>query len=125
MKITKKEVDLFYELIADSAISLSEARKRDAIVKQLVKFGREYAYDRMKIIKEFCEKKDDELIVKDNNYLVINGKEEEFNKEMDTLNNEEVEIELDAQSTKKIIENTKYTPKVGEMDLIDNLIAKI
>ena len=79
----------------------------------------------MKIIKEFCEKKDDELIVKDNNYLVIKGKEEEFNKEMDTLNNEEVEIELDAQSTKKAIENTKYTPKVGEMELIDNLIEKI
>ena len=104
MKITKKEIDLFYILLADSNLSLAEARKRDAIAKQLIKFGREYAEDRMKIIKEFCEKKDDELIVKDNNYLVIKGKEEEFKKEIDTLNNEEIEIELDAQSTKKAIE---------------------
>lgn len=127
MKIQNKEINLFFNLLKDiKGITFPEARKRDAIVKQLISFSKTFEENRLKIVTEFCEKDEEgNLKVEKDNFTVLKGKEEEFKKELDTLSDEEVELTLDTQSVRKMLDNTEYTPKVGEMELIDALIAKL
>lgn len=126
MKIQKKEINLFFNLLKDSKVNLYEARRRDDVVRQLYSYSQVYESDRLKVCDKFCEKKDDELVVKNDNYIVLPEHEEEFKKEFEALNNEEVEVKVENyEIIKKIVENTEYVPKVGEMEFIDALIAKI
>lgn len=125
MKILKSEINLFTNLLVDCDITLAEARKRDAVLKQLVDFSKTTEEERLKIIDKFGEKEDGKLVVKNNKYILIKETLKEFEEELDKLFEEEVELTVDTQSIKTTIEKTKYIPKAFEMESIDKIISKI
>lgn len=117
----KKHLEVAYQALSETSLSLSQARIRDAILNKLKPVIEQYYQDRKKVFETFCRKDENgkpEII--DDNYKFDQSVQEELVKELNTLLNEEVDIEI-TDEVKEIINNTNYKPKPFEVELIDQL----
>ena len=135
MILKKKYLTLFYKTLAvaksnveENYISLADARVRDALATKVIyDLLRDFEEARKKIYVEFCNKNEaGEPDLIDDKYQFENSVVDKVNKELVTLENEEVEIEIsNPEKVKQLLNNTKYAPEIGETVLIDELIALI
>lgn len=110
----------------ENVLNLADSRLRDTFIKPLFEITKVYIEDRNKIYLEYCLKNEDgspELLDGDK-YQFPNEKLEEINKELEILGNEEVEVGTH-EKLKEILEKSEYKPKVGEAEIIDEILAKL
>lgn len=131
MKLSKKYLEVFFYTIkgTEGILSLSESRIRDSFIKPLAEATETYLKDRTKIYETFCMKKEDgtpDLLVqeKTTSYQFPPERLDEINKELTTLSEEEVDLDV-PEKLKEILEKTDYKPKTGESELIDEILAKL
>lgn len=127
MKVAKKHLEVFYLVLKDTKLKLADARIRDAFMKPLGVEADQFMADRTKIYETFCLKGEDgKPDIKDGKYHFPPEKLDEINAELKTLAEEEVEFVVPEKlKEKEIIQNTEYSPKVGESLIIDELISKM
>ena len=128
MQTKKINLEVFFNFVkgTEGQLSLSEARARDIFIKPLAELTQSFFEDREKIYKEFCLKNEDgtPALIDGDKYEFSPEDLEQINKELNILANEEVEINTYAIS-KAILEKSEYKLKVGEADIIDEILAKI
>jgi len=123
MKVKKQYLETLFNFIkgTDEQLTLSESRKRDAFLKEIAPVLETFYADRKVIYEKFAVKdasgKPD--IVNDK-YSFEKEVIEELGKELTLLFEEEVEI---SNLPKDIVDKSEYKPKVGEVEIIDNLLA--
>lgn len=125
MKVKKKKLEVLFNVVkgTEGALSLAESRSRDGFIKPLQDATQTFIVDRNKIYDTFAtkrEEKGDGMI----SWEIPPEKTEEIKTELSVLLEEEVDIEAPA-NLKDIIEKTNYKPKVGEAEVIDEIIAQI
>lgn len=130
MTLKKKYLTLFYLTLAEADTgSLAEARIRDSIAKEVLANLKDFEKDRQKIHLEYCirnEKDEPELTPEGLFKFKIGEVFDKVKAEVATLEGEEVDLKVkDTVKVKELIEGTKYKPKVGETEIIDELIALI
>lgn len=128
MKIEKSKLEALFNFTkgTENMLSLKESRERDIFIKPLAEVTQTYYEDRNKIYITFCLKNEDgsPALVEGNKYEFPPEKVDEINAELKTLNEEEVEIKTFA-ITKEILEKSEYKPKIGETEIIDEILAKL
>lgn len=128
MNLKKSKLELLFNFTkaTDGALTLAESRARDTFIKPLVDLTQTYLNDRDAIYKEFCFKNEDGTPdLKDGNQYQFDRKNlEEINKEVEILGNEEVDVIVPA-NLKEILEKSTYMPKIGEAEIIDEILTKI
>lgn len=128
MKIKKSNLVPIFLFVkgTEGTLSLKESRERDIFIKPFFEVVKTYEQDREKIYKEFCIKNENgEPDLKDGkSYQFPTEKLDELNKELETLNTEEVEVNVYAL-TKEVLEKSEYKPKVGETEIIDEFLNGI
>lgn len=106
-------------------ITLSEARIRDSFIKPLSVTLQSFYDDRKKIYDTFCLKKEDGTPdLKDGDKYQFPKDTTEADNELKTLLSEEVEVNFPA-GIKEILEKTSYSPKVGEVEVLDEILTKL
>ena len=139
MKLKKKDLKLLITVLDGTNPRFTEARLRDRFLKLVLEEYKTSEGERIKICESLCVKDKDKKPVmkkiKDNNgnevesYDFTPANLAKFEKELNILQNEEVKLKLEGDEPKrliKLIETTKYEPKYGEAEIIDNeIIANI
>lgn len=135
MKVYKKQLELFFNVLkgTEGELSLKESRIRDSFIKPLAEKTDEFIKDRVKIYETFAIKNEDgsvDFLVgedekgnKTQSFQFPPDKLEEINKELVVLTDEEVEFSI-PDGLKDIMEKTTYSPKLGEVEVIDEILAK-
>jgi len=125
MQLEKKYLVTLYQLVqgTEGVLTLAEGRIRDAFNKPLYDHTHQYETDRVKIYENYCDKKDGKPDISDGKYHFNKKNTPLVEKELQTLNSEEIELP-DTKGIKEIIERTQYKPKIGESEIIDTIIAK-
>jgi len=110
----------------EGVLTLPEARIRDNFLKPIIELTQNFYDDREKIYREYCIKNEDGTpALKDGTKYEFNkDKVEQIDMELKTLMSEEVEITA-PDTIKEILEKTTYSPKLGEADVIDELLASL
>lgn len=134
MKIKKKHLEVLGSAIKSvNCDSFKEGRVRDAFYRSLHPFIIAFYSDRAEIFNKLCIKDADGNPVRE---LGENGKprmetfkfdvqnQGALNAEMETLVEEEIEIEA-YDELKKHLEASEYKPKFGEAELLDEVIAML
>lgn len=125
MKLEKRLLEVFYQTLSDTSLSLADARIRDSRLKVLKDFLEQYYQERTTIYESFCIKNEDgKPDTSDGKYHFEPSQVQSVNEEVTTLNNEEVQFE-DEPKIKEFVESTNYKPKAWETELIDELISKL
>jgi len=127
MTIEKNKLQIILEVVAlSTGITFSQARIRDAFIKQLNEHAVAFNQDRVKIAEKLSVQKNGKAVtIKENGVESYNIKDpEKFNKEYEILSKETVTITCDKDAIYKIIEKTKYEPKFGEVEIIDGVFGK-
>lgn len=123
MKVKKQYLETLFNFIkgTDEQLTLSESRKRDAFLKEIAPVLETFYADRKVIYEKFAVKDASGKpgIVNDK-YSFEKEVIEELGKELTLLFEEEVEI---SNLPKDIVDKSEYKPKVGEVEIIDNLLA--
>lgn len=129
MKIKNKDLELLYKFFSKVEMpSQADLRVRDKFTKQLKENLTSYTEDSKKIYEQFAKKNEDgspmvTQIETGFRYTFPEGVIDEVIKEVETLNNEEVEIDIDPKIP-TFIEFTKYMPEDGEMLRIDAIFEE-
>lgn len=129
MTLQKKELDIIFIALSETKPTLSEARIRDSFLKPLGVTLDQFNKDKTAIYETYCDKNEDgtpEIV--DGKYHFQNNELEKINTELKTLLDEEVDIPTHPSvpgKLKELIENTNYSPKPGEVDIIDSFIEKL
>lgn len=118
MQITKEEALILQKVLVGTQekLDFAESRVRDKFLKSLAPEIQSYYEARNKLLISLAEK--------------IEGEENRFNltpkflEEEKILNEETIELP-DEPKLKDFIELSDYKPKIGEIDLIDNILSKI
>lgn len=121
MKIKKSIIETLYVSLNYPIKNFSKARVRDTFLKKLGEEYKKYTEEKSKIITELCEKKDDKPIVEDDKYKFTPENEAQAVKEVEILNNEEIEIDL-SKEIKELIKNSEAELKTGMADTLSTLI---
>lgn len=110
----------------EGILSLSDSRVRDNFMKPLGETLQTFVNDREVIYKNFCLKKEDGEpdLLEGNSYQFPPEKVEEINRELKVLGDEEVEVST-PDKLKEILEKSEYKPKIGESEIIDEILTKI
>lgn len=117
----KKHLELAYTLLSQTELNLAEARIRDTFIKELSAKLESFYEEKKKIIETLADKDENGApIIQGEMYKMTNM--DTFNQELNTLLSELVSLEVSDQ-VKNIIRKTNYKPKVGEMELIDEILA--
>lgn len=126
MKIKKGNLEVLFNVVkgTEGVLSLSESRARDAFAKPLKELVETFINDRNSIYDSFSISKELQPDGKTITWIFPPEKQEEIQKELETLVSEEVEVEA-APVVKEILEKTTYSPKIGESEVIDSLIQSI
>lgn len=128
MKILKKQLEVLFLSLkgTENVLTLAESRIRDSFIKQVASELDTFYADRKKIFEKFCIKDEDgKPLVKNDQYNFENEVLEELNAEITTLLNEEVSIPTEHEVALKVfITKTEYKPKLGEAEIIDQIIGK-
>jgi len=135
MILKKGLLTVFYKTISGGKpVKFSIARVRDVLIRKVFDELHAYETDRKAIYEEFCNKDaEGKPIIENGSYSFLKEKKEDtektiesVQKELDILNNEEVEIPVANQPIiKDCIENTEYKPEAGEVELIEILISAL
>lgn len=128
MVLKKKLLTLYYLTLSQAKVdSLAEGRFRDSVAKHAFEALKEFELARIKIYEAFCVKDDKgEPKLVDNNYQFSREEAPKAAAEVKILEDEEVDVPItNAGKVKALIEATKYEPKVGETEVIDELLAQI
>lgn len=130
MKLKKKHLELTITLIDKTELSLADSRIRDRSIKALLEQYKTFTEEKGKVLEKFCDKDEEEKPITtalENGSVQYTftgeGALDNVTKEINTLLEEEVDIEGDNTKIKEFIEATNYKPKVGEMELIDEILA--
>lgn len=130
MQLQKKYLEILFNVLkgTEGELNLAESRIRDSFIKPVADVTDTYFKDRAKIYEAFCLRKEDgsvDFLIKDGStsYQFPPEKLEEINKELITLGDEEVELPQN-DKIPEFIDKTKYSPKVGEMEIIDEILTK-
>lgn len=124
MKVYKKYLELLVLLVqgTNGILSLKESRIRDTFARKLNEEYAIFVAEREEIYKKFCVKNEKgEPEIKNNQYSFEPDILEEINKELVDLGEEKVEI-LPLGPVKMFLELSAYKPKVGEVEIIDELL---
>lgn len=127
MTLQKKDLEIIFLALNDTKPNLADARIRDAFLKPLGEQLDQFNKDRNTVYVTYCDKdENNQPIVTENKYTFPADKLEEINTELLKLIEEEVEIEVqNPEKIKELIEGTNYSPKTGEVEIIDSFIAKL
>ncbi len=128
MQIKKSSLEALYNYTkgTEGVLDLKDSRVRDTFLKQLTEKTALFQQERNKIYTTFC-KKDEEgkpALVDGTKYEFNTEDLETINKELQTLLDEEVTLELHG-ITKELLQQSGYKPMVGEAEIIDEVISKI
>lgn len=110
----KEALEVTYKVLEVTDLSLADARIRDAFIRELSNHIKAFYEDKQKIIETYGEKMDD------GKFKIADT--DKFQQEMQTLLEETVEIKP-SDKIKEFINNTNYKPKIGEMAIIDEVLA--
>lgn len=127
MTLQKKYLEVFFLALkgTEGILTLAEARQRDEFMKSLIETLRTFEADRATIYVKFCDKNEDGTPdLSDNKYKFKQEVTEELGKELTVLVDETVEL-TPGPMIKEILVKTTYSPKVGEAELIDAIIAQL
>lgn len=128
MKLKKLQLEPLFNLAkgTESTLSLAESRIRDSFIKPLSEIVQTYYDDRNVIYKIFCLKTEDgeSDLLDGDKYQFPKGELDKINKELQILADEEVEVNF-PDSVKDILEKSDYKPKIGEAEIIDEILSKI
>lgn len=128
MKIKKSQLLPLFLTIkgTEGKLNLAESRIRDSFLKNLLDETKKSESEKSIIYNTFCLKNEDgtPLFVEGNKYEFPKECLDELNKEMETFYNEEVVIDVPA-NLKEMIEKSDYNPKIGETEIIDELLKNI
>ena len=117
----KEYLEILHKVLTKTDLGLSDARVRDNFIRDLEKHLDIFYSDRKKILETYCNKDEDgKPIVTDDKYIF--SEIEEVNKQIELLVAEEVDLKL-SEAVKAFINKTNYKPKVGEVDIIDKILA--
>lgn len=128
MQIKKSELEALFNLAkgTEGALSLQESRVRDSFIKPLSETTQTYFNEREEIYKAFCLKKEDGMpdLLNGDKYQFSKEKLDEINAELKILGAEEVEVNFtdNPQQIKDILGKSEYKPKIGETEIIDNIL---
>lgn len=130
MKLHKGQLELTFTVLKDTNLSLQDSRIRDAFLKPLGEAVDTFYKERTAIYEKFCDKKEDGTPdIDDGKYHFKKEVTEEADKELKTLITEEVEIEekwgVTKTKLKELMEKTNYSPKVGEVEVIDSILVTL
>ncbi len=117
MKIKKSCLEVFEKVLVgtENVLNFVDARVRDSFLKKVVEQRATYIDERNKLLISLGIK--------------IEGEEDrykftpEYLKEVEILDVEEIELP-DEIKIKEFIEISEYKPKVGEIDIIDEILTK-
>jgi len=123
----KRYLEILFQVLkgTEGVLNLAESRKRDSFIKEVGKALETFYADRLAIYVKFCRKKEDgtpDII--DDKYHFEPEVVKEADAELKILLDEEVNLTV-PENIKEIIEKTTYAPKVGEVELIDELTEKL
>lgn len=130
MKIKKQNLEVLFNLTkgTEGLLTLAESRLRDAFVKPLTEQTKEYLNQKEDIYKHFCLKNEEGFpaLLEGNKYEFPREKLDEINAELETLGEEQVEVNtIDTAQIKAILERSEYKPKLLEAEIIDNIINSL
>ncbi len=129
MQIKKAHLEVFFNTLksTEGVLNLTESRIRDTFMKPLFEVTRTFIEDRENIFQNFCVRDEEKkpILLEGKKYQFEPSVTKEVENELNTLNNEEVELKpLYSAELKAILEKTTYSPKVGEVEIIDEILAK-
>lgn len=130
MTLEKKELEMVFNVLKETNLNLQDSRIRDSFLKQVGIELDQFNKDKTAIYLEYCDKNEDgtpEIV--DGKYHFQNNVLEKINDEITTLLSETVELSIDNPDTldkiKSFVEKTDYSPKIGEVEIIDSFITKL
>lgn len=103
-------------------ISLKDARIRDTLIRELTVPLQVLIHDQTKIAEKFCIKNDTKKQGPLMTYKFKPKEEVKFQKEMEVLMEETLEISI-LPDTKRVLEDTTYKPKISETLRIDEILG--
>lgn len=122
MNIKKGTLELLFVILRETKLSLSEARVRDAFMKEVMESIKLFQEERKKVIETFCTKDDKGApLIENNNYSFSAENFPQAQTELNTLIMEDIELKI-TPAIKAIVEKTEYLPKVGEAEIIDAIL---
>lgn len=125
MQIKKSYLEVLYLVLKETELNLAGSRTRDNFLKKLEDPLNTYYTDRRKIYTEYCNKKEDGTPdIEDGLYHFKDEVKETVQEELNTLNSELVELSA-PEELKDIIEKTNYKPKVGEVEIVDEILKNL
>jgi len=127
MTTKKKNLELIFNVLRETKLSLADSRIRDAFMKQFGEALDDFVKERENVYIKFCDKDEDgNPKVLENKYTFQKSVLEEMSNELEILLNEEVAIAADnTEKIKEFIESTQYNPKPGEVELIDEFLVDL
>lgn len=127
MTLKKSELELTFNVLKETTLNLSDARIRDNFLKPVGEALDQLNKEKSAIYLEYCDKDEDgNPEITDDKYHFESAALETGNSELKILYAEEIEIPLaNQEKIKEFFESTAYAPKLGEIDIIDDIIAKL
>lgn len=126
MKLQKKYLEVFYKVIKGyKTDKMSQARLRDSFLRTAGEPLDQFIKDRNVIYVNFCKKNEDGTPdIKEDKYAFEPQVIEEVTKELQTLLDEEIEIEVPAE-VKDMIEESSYVTEPGETLVVDEILKTL
>ncbi len=126
MKLQKKYLEVFYRSLegTQGVLSLKDGRIRDAYFKELTEKLKTFEEDRTKVYTHYCRKNEDGTPFIEKDMYYFDKDTDKVTEEVNVLLSEEVDLP-DTPEIKGIVEQTTYKPKIGEAELIDEIISKL
>jgi len=127
MKLKKSTLEVFSSALAgtEGVLGLADARIRDRFAKELKEATDLFIAEREKIYLKFClkNKKGAPDLLNGTQYQFKREVVDEMMPEIKLLDEEEVELS-DQPKIKEYLDKTEYTPKIGEAEIIDEIISQ-
>jgi hypothetical protein len=125
MKLKKSHLVVFLKAIKETDLGLADSRIRDEFFKPLFEETKNFEEAQQTIYKTLCKKdKDGNPEMTSLGQFQFEGENaKKVIEELDILSKEEVELTpKNTTKIKEFLENTSYKPKVGEADLLDDVL---
>lgn len=127
MQIKKSSLEVLFLTLkgTEGILNLADARIRDTFLKPVIESYETFIKERTTIYETFCDKKEDGTPdIEDNRYKFSKEVQAQADAELKTLYDEEITLET-PEKLKEFMEKSEYNPKVGEADIIDEIIGKL
>lgn len=127
-EITNKDIERLYNELYSLNISIMKAnRGRVKFLKKLEEKYKDFMEFKNAIFDEYLQKENDEYLVVDDKYIVKDGKEQQFNSDMNELLNEKIVISSGEYSNRFfdffiVLQN--YEGNIENIYLIDDILEQ-